>query len=85
MKAFESKCGRLIAKQFWNRSIVGQEGMISKEGFVLEKCAPNGKVQIGSEIWNAESIDEREIEASDRILVRDMDGLKLIVEKIADA
>lgn len=85
VKHFETVHGRLITKYFWSPSLVGQQGMISKGGIVIEKCAPIGKVQIGSEIWMAESIDGREIDPFDRILVRDMDGLKLIVENVTDA
>jgi len=85
VKQFESAHGRLITKKFWSRSLVGQEGFISKQGVVIEECAPIGKVRIGSEVWNAESIDKKKIGASDRIIVRDIEGLKLIVEKVIDA
>ena len=82
---FELNHGKLITKQFWSRSEVGQEGMISKEGVAIDRCDPSGKVQIGSEVWNAESIDRTTVEASDRVIVRDIDGLKLIVERITNA
>jgi len=85
VKAFESIQGRLITKQFWSRSLVGQEGMISRQGVVIDSCDPRGKVQIGPEIWIAESVDKTKIEASTRIIVRDIEGLTLIVEKIPDA
>jgi membrane-bound ClpP family serine protease len=78
---FESGHGRLITKQFWSRSLVGQEGMVLKQGVVVEECAPTGKVQIGSEIWNAESIDRKPIEVGQVVIVRDVEGLKLIVER----
>jgi len=85
VRAFESARGRLITKQFWGRSRVGPEGMISKQGIVIDSCDPTGKVQIGPEIWIAESVDKMKIEASNRVIVRDIEGLKLIVERIPDA
>jgi membrane protein implicated in regulation of membrane protease activity len=85
VRAFESSQGRLITKQFWSRSLVGQEGMISRQGVVIESCNPTGNVKIGPEIWIAESVDKMNIEVSSRVIVRDIEGLKLVVERIPDA
>jgi membrane protein implicated in regulation of membrane protease activity len=85
VRALESIRGRLITKQFWSRSRVGPEGMISRQGIVIDSCDPMGKVQIGPEIWIAESVDKMKIEASNRVIVRDIEELKLIVERIPDA
>ena len=82
IRTFEFSNGRLITKHFWSRSKVGQEGMISKNGIVIEACNPSGKVRIGSEIWNAESIDGLNIRLDRKIVVRDIEGMTLIVEEV---
>jgi membrane-bound ClpP family serine protease len=83
VKAFESTHGKLTTKSFWSRSHVGQEGMLSKQGIVIESLKPIGRVRIDSETWNAESIDKNNIEVEKQVIVRDIDGLKLIVEKLS--
>ena len=82
VRDYELAHGLLFTKQFWSRSKIGQEGMISKEGIVVDECNPTGKVKISSILWNAESIDGVPIFVDERIIVRDIEGLKVIVEKI---
>jgi membrane protein implicated in regulation of membrane protease activity len=65
------------------RRISGTRAMIQKRGIVIKKCAPEGKVRIGNELWTALSIDGTEIDIGEHIFVRDITGMKLIVEKIA--
>lgn len=63
--------------------MTGEEGMISKEGVVIKKCSPKGKVKVGSEIWSALSIDGTEINENDQVKIKDIEGLRLIVERIS--
>ncbi len=81
IRKYETENGRIIPRLFWTNSIMGEHGMISKKGVVLENCNPSGKVKIGSEIWNAESIDGKFISKQENIIVRDINGLLLIIEK----
>ena len=82
VKSFESEYGQLRIKHFWSKSISGKEGMISKKGVVIERCDPIGKVRIGPEVWNAESADSKTIEEGDKVIVREINGLRVLVEKI---
>jgi hypothetical protein len=82
VKVFESTRGKLITKSFWSRSLVGQEGMISKQGVIVESLNPIGRVRIDSETWKAESMEKDFVEVDNHVIVRDIDGLKLIVEKL---
>jgi membrane protein implicated in regulation of membrane protease activity len=80
VKYFETKNGKLYVKRFWSRSVSGQEGMIGKEGIVINNLNPDGIVEIDAEIWNAESIDKKLIDKNSKIIVKDIEGLKLIVD-----
>ena len=55
--------------------------MIGRRGKVVKTCNPVGKTKIRGEWWNAESIDGREIEEGQEVVVRDIEGLTLIVEE----
>ena len=59
---------------------IGKEGMIGRQGKVAKTCNPIGKVKICGELWTAESIDGSEIEEGQEVVVRDIEGLTLIVE-----
>jgi membrane protein implicated in regulation of membrane protease activity len=63
------------------RSGVGAEGMILKTGTVIKKCDPEGKVRIGNETWRALAIDKSELDIGVTVIVRDITGMTLIVEK----
>lgn len=84
VRRFEAAHGMLRTKEFWSQSPLGQEGMISREGVVIERCDPFGRVRIGPEIWTAESLDGTEIDVADRVIVRDIEGLRVIVERPGD-
>ena len=62
------------------RSSLGVEGMILKKSVVIKKCDPEGKVRIGSELWNALSKDKKEVNVGENIIVRDIKNMKLTVE-----
>lgn len=55
--------------------------LIGKTGAVLKDCAPDGKVKIDNEIWNAKSKYGDTLIRDEKILVIDRQGLKLIIEK----
>ena len=63
------------------RSGVGREGMISKTGIVIKKCDPEGRVKIGNETWRALTADKSEIDTGTTVIVRDITGMTLIIEK----
>ena len=81
VRTFEHERGPVIAKHFYSPNVVGKEGMIGRRGKVAKTCNPIGKAKIRGEWWNAESIDGREIVKGQEVVVRDIEGLTLIVEE----
>ncbi len=79
--AFFIVVGKLGLKAQRRRKLTGAEGMIGEEGEAIEDFIKGkGKVMIHGEIWNAQSKDD--IKKGDPIKVREVKGLKLIVEKL---
>ena len=74
--------GPIRLKFFHSRSVTGQQGMIGMVGRVTQPCSPEGKVEIRGEIWNAVSIDGSEIPAGGKAVVRDIEEMDLIVERV---
>jgi membrane-bound serine protease (ClpP class) len=58
----------------------GSEGMIGLVGVVIDRIAPNGKVFVHGEYWNAYS--EEVIEEGEEVEVIEIKGLKIKVKKI---
>jgi membrane protein implicated in regulation of membrane protease activity len=70
--------GRRLAKRWRPRT--GAEAMIGLEAEVASPCRPRGQVRVHGELWEAtceEGADPGEI-----VLVRDVDGLRLVVERV---
>ena len=61
----------------------GVEGLIGKTGEALEPLSPVGTVRVHGEIWKAEATGEA-IFTGDKILVTEVRGLKLFVERQGD-
>ena len=61
------------------RSITGVEALPGRTGVALSACRPDGQVRLGGEIWAARS--EEGCDPGDRVVVRAVDGLTLIVER----
>ena len=59
---------------------VGVESLVGKEGEVRQPLAPSGTVQVGGELWSAET-DGETIEAGQKVEVVEVKGLKLKVRK----
>jgi membrane protein implicated in regulation of membrane protease activity len=71
--------GSLKIKEYYAPSITGAEGMLGKSATVVEECNPQGKVRFENELWNAKSL-EGQLKVGERVVVRDLVGLTLIVE-----
>ena len=76
----EAGSGTIRPRYFYAPSMTGSEGMIGLNGVVEARCAPVGWVRAAGERWQAESIDGRVLEKGERVVVRNIDGLKLFVE-----
>jgi len=57
----------------------GKEGIIGEIGIAVSNIAPEGQVKIHGEYWKA--LSDKKIKKNERIIVTDVDGLKLIVKK----
>lgn len=71
---------RLVYLSQKRKSVVGEEGMIGKEGVAKTDVNAHGKVLVRGEYWNASS--ERPIPAGARVRVVKVDGLKIEVEQL---
>ncbi len=58
------------------------ELMLDQEGIAINKLDPDGFVRFNSEIWQAEAVDPHTvIEKGETVKIRDIRGMRLIVEK----
>lgn len=60
----------------------GQEALVGKSGVVKIALSPAGEVLLNAEHWSASSKDGQVIEAGTRVRVVEVDGLRLIVERV---
>ena len=61
------------------RVTTGIEQLVGSMGTVLKDFEGSGQVRVGSEIWEAHS--DQALAAGEDVVVREVKGLKLIVEK----
>ena len=65
-------------RAFQNKIITGEQGMIGLVGEARTSLAPNGKIFVNGELWNARS--SLPIEPGTPVVVRKVEGLELEVE-----
>ena len=61
------------------RTSTGSEGMIGRTGVAISDCAPEGKVRVMGQIWNATSNET--LAAGDEVEVTATEGLRLHVAR----
>jgi len=66
-----------------NKVMVGPEALVGAIGIAQQEIAPQGQVLVHGELWLAES--ESPIAAGDRVRVRSVRGLTLLVEVVHDS
>jgi membrane protein implicated in regulation of membrane protease activity len=76
--------GGVLDRFIWRERQTGREGMLNRVGIVKERLAPEGKIFIRGEWWDAEVEGDQPVEAGGRVITRRMVGLKLVVEPCAD-
>ncbi len=70
----------VLARRAMKRPIaVGREAMVGQVGVATTDIAPEGMVRLKGELWRASS--EKLIREGDEVVVKDVKGLVLIVEK----
>jgi membrane protein implicated in regulation of membrane protease activity len=60
------------------RSVVGAEALVGRVGVVAGDCMPEGQVRIAGELWRARCAGGAT--AGDEVVVREVDGLTLVVD-----
>lgn len=63
-----------------DRPRVGAEALVGRSAKVVTPCRPIGQVRVGGEIWRAHC--QRGAGAGERVRVRAVDGLTLVVEPL---
>ena len=63
--------------------LTGPEGMIGKVGVAISDLKPKGEVRVGGEAWRAVSVSG-DIEKGDKVTVKALKGLVVMVEKGQD-
>jgi membrane-bound ClpP family serine protease len=71
---------RLGSRALMKKPLAGFTDMVGTRGTVIEPLAPKGTIKIGSEIWEAESVDHK-IDTGEEVTVIGRQGLKLTVRK----
>lgn len=74
---FEIVYGLRIAKRWRPRT--GAEAMVGMEAEVASPCHPRGQVRVHGELW--EAVCEEGADPGELVTVRDVDGLRLVVER----
>ena len=60
------------------RSVVGTEALVGRVGVVAGDCMPEGQVRVAGELWRARCAGGAA--AGDEVVIREVDGLTLVVE-----
>jgi len=70
----------LVLKAHKSKVKTGREGEVGETGYARTTLAPNGKVWVRGELWNAKSASGK-IKKDEKIQVVKMDGMTLIVKQ----
>lgn len=60
------------------RAAVGAEALVGRRAVVASDCMPEGQVRVAGELWRARCAGGATV--GDEVVVREVDGLTLIVE-----
>jgi membrane-bound serine protease (ClpP class) len=64
------------------RARVGVETLVGRTGIAVSPLAPTGQVKVDGELWVART--EQGVERGSAVVVREVDGLTLVVEPAAE-
>jgi membrane protein implicated in regulation of membrane protease activity len=62
------------------RSVVGVEALVGRQAVVAADCMPEGQVRVAGELWRARCASGAGV--GDEVVVREVDGLTLVVEPV---
>jgi membrane protein implicated in regulation of membrane protease activity len=57
--------------------------MLGKQAIVRAECAPEGTVRVRNELWRARALDSASLPVGATVIVREVDGLCLLVESVS--
>lgn len=63
-------------------SIIGKKGIVISK---INNIEGNGQIKIDGDIWSAKSADETDIPKDTEIEIVEIDGVKAVVKKVAEA
>jgi membrane-bound serine protease (ClpP class) len=72
---------RIAMRARRNKIVTGEQGLIGEIGIAQTQLAPSGKVFVHGEVWDA--VSTIPVQAGDRIVVRQVNGLTLTVNPVA--
>ncbi len=58
--------------------VIGKTGVVTE---TIDNLAPTGVVKVNGSVWTARSADNTVIEAGEKVIIREISGVKLIVIK----
>ena len=64
------------------RAQTGPESLIGKTGTVTKELNPVGEVRVDGIIWKARSVNNDKIDSGKTIVVKNVENISLIVEKV---
>ena len=70
----------VVIPSFHRKQVTGREGMIGKQGRVVEPLNPVGTITVKGEYWKAKSVDDG-IEADENVEIVGLEGLTLMVKR----
>jgi membrane protein implicated in regulation of membrane protease activity len=76
--------GGVLDRFIWRERQTGREGMIGRVGIVRERLAPEGKIFIRGELWDAVAEGSDPAEVGSRVVTEKMVGLRLHVRPLSD-
>lgn len=58
--------------------VIGQTGIVTEK---IDNLVPSGLVKVGGSVWTARSADGSVIEENDKVIIKEISGVKLLVIK----
>ena len=58
--------------------VIGKIGVVTEK---IDNLASSGLVKVGGNVWTARSVDDSVIEENDRVVIKEISGVKLLVIK----
>lgn len=81
VRTYERRHGSITVKTSYQKKVaVGPEAVIGRTATLIDPCRPKGTLKIDGVLWHAETVGGSPLPAGTTVVVRDLEGLTLIVE-----